>query len=376
MAEPITVRTGLPGHGKTLNAIIELDKQAHEQDRPVYYCNLEGLQPDKLKANWFEFTDALTWYELPESSIIVIDEAQRFFPVRDPRTPAPRAITQLETIRHGGREITFITQNASLLDVNIRRLAGCHIYFKRVFGTRRVSRYEFPKVVDTDKVMQLRDGNLKIIKLDSRYFNTYNSAVSHHFKAKIPKKLYFFIGCIFLIIYLFYSVFANFNKKESTDIKNPEAPAITNPLSSLGANVDTANTTHLTDKDKAMTVNEYLTYNKPRLKDYPASAPRYDELNKPVSMPKPSCISSTDKERILRAKIFGKETIYYNNEGAYLCQCYSQQGTKLAISGESCLLYVENGYFDDTKPDGYRSAGLTDGKDKKQGILDNLNTQG
>lgn len=66
----LIIRTGLPGAGKTLNAIREIDlehardpndptkrlhKDPHDPDlppRPIYYNGIPDLQIDKLKANW------------------------------------------------------------------------------------------------------------------------------------------------------------------------------------------------------------------------------------------------------------------------------------------------------------------------------------
>ena len=90
----LIIRTGLQGHGKTLNTIKEVDLSAKAQDRPVYYHNVTDLKPELLKASWFPFDDPLLWYELPDNAIIVVDEAQGsiehpMFGVRDPRKEVP-----------------------------------------------------------------------------------------------------------------------------------------------------------------------------------------------------------------------------------------------------------------------------------------------
>jgi len=81
----LVIRTGKPGHGKTLNTIREVDRKALAEGRVVYFHNINGLKPDQLQAQWFEFEDPEKWFELPNDSIIVVDEAQGWFGARDPR---------------------------------------------------------------------------------------------------------------------------------------------------------------------------------------------------------------------------------------------------------------------------------------------------
>ncbi|AWM80121.1 hypothetical protein DKL61_06990 [Gammaproteobacteria bacterium ESL0073] len=187
MGESVTIRTGKMGHGKTLNAIKEIDEQAKRENRIVYYHNIDGLQPDKLQAQWYEFENPHLWYELPGNTIIVIDEAQRFFGVRDPRMAVPKYISELETIRHQGQEIVFITQDHRFLDVNIRRLCGSHIHFKRALRSSGLVRYAFMEASDYDKAAVLVNADKTYTKLDKKLFGSYKSASDHHFKLEIPK---------------------------------------------------------------------------------------------------------------------------------------------------------------------------------------------
>jgi len=134
MSAPLILRTGLPGNGKTLNTIKEVDLKAKAEGRVVYYHNVAGLDPSKLSAQWYEFDDPLKWYELPNDSIIVIDEAQGnesqpMFGVRDPRKPVPPHVSAFETVRHKGHEVHLITQDPRFIDVHIRRLCNLHIHF-------------------------------------------------------------------------------------------------------------------------------------------------------------------------------------------------------------------------------------------------------
>ncbi|MGU1756547.1 zonular occludens toxin domain-containing protein, partial [Pseudomonas aeruginosa] len=125
----IYIRTGKPGHGKTLNTIREIDEKAFAESRVVYYHNIPELKTDKLKASWFEFEDPYKWFELPNDAIIVIDEAQGWFGVRDPRQKPPEHVSRFELIRHHGHEMHLVTQDPRFIDVHIRRLANGHVHF-------------------------------------------------------------------------------------------------------------------------------------------------------------------------------------------------------------------------------------------------------
>src|SRR5690606_19342440 len=94
---------------------------------------------------------------------------------------------------------------------------------------------------------------------------------------------------------------------------------------------------------------QYLESRAPRVRDIPASAPIYDQLATPQSFPKPVCIASSDS-RLLARNRSRMEVEYYN--GSFIgCRCNTQQGTRLDVSFDFCISVVENGYFDDTRPD-------------------------
>ena len=182
------IRTGLQGHGKTLNTIKEVDTSAKQQDRPVYYHNVTDLKPDKLQAHWYHFDDPHLWYELPENSIIVVDEAQGWFGVRDPRKEVPRYASEFEIMRKKGHEVHLITQDPRFIDVHVRRLCNKHIHYWRIFGSAKLSRYEMERCVnEVEKLASNKEATRTFPTLDKRYFGVYTSAkAGHHFKFKNP----------------------------------------------------------------------------------------------------------------------------------------------------------------------------------------------
>ena len=98
-----------------------------------------------------------------------------------------------------------------------------------------------------------------------------------------------------------------------------------------------------------LTKGEYLAARAPRLDNVPSSAPVYDQLTEPQSFPRLYCMASHDPNtyareftRMASAVVNGRETV---------CQCYTQQGTRVATDFAFCFNAVQNGYFDPTLPD-------------------------
>lgn len=71
-------------------------------------------------------------------------------------------------------------------------------------------------------------------------------------------------------------------------------------------------------------------------------------LTKPVSFPKPVCISTTYEGLLERNA--GSMVLGYESGRQHGCRCNTQQGTKLAVSFAYCMDVVKNGYFDHTRP--------------------------
>ena len=78
----------------------------------------------------------------------------------------------------------------------------------------------------------------------------------------------------------------------------------------------------------------------------------WDTLTVPKTFPRPQCI------RFNRG---------YDNPP--VCKCYSQQATPLNVSEKACNRYVDNGYFDHTRPDfNSDSMGGVPAQERDQGL--------
>lgn len=362
MGAPLTLITGLPGNGKTLNSIKELDAQAVKEDRVVYFHNIRGLKPETLKAQWYEFDNALEWFKLPENSLILVDEAQGFFPVRDPRKEVPEHCSQIETIRHGGRELWLVTQDANFLDVHVRRLCNRHVHFKRIFKSSKVLRHEWEQVTDTTKAASYKAAMTTPIKLDRKFFGSYESTAQgakHFLKFKPPLALYVLIPVLAFTGYYGFEVYDMYQRAVEP-AKPAEAPVRQQEKgadkSMIGQVADA-----ITPAGKGkQTVEQYLHDRAPRIASVPSSAPVYDDLTKPVSFPRTYCLSSRDEGFLERQGVRKRMKIGLVDGKRTGCGCYTQQGTTVATTFEYCMNAVNEGIFDPTIPDrGSRSMAMS-----------------
>ncbi|UEG62397.1 zonular occludens toxin domain-containing protein [Stutzerimonas chloritidismutans] len=347
----LVIRTGKPGHGKTLNTIREVDQKAHAEGRVVYFHNINGLKPDQLQAQWFEFEDPEKWFELPNDSIIVVDEAQGWFGARDPRARPPEHITRFETMRHQGHEVHLVTQDPRYLDVHLRRLCNTHIHYWRVFKSAQLLRFESEVVVEKVELKtSFKDADKKSLRLDKRYFGAYTSSnAKHHFQAKVPTKFILAICVLVGAGILVYRAYERYNTEKTALEATSSAPAgsmVDQVRDTVGAFIRPSADT---ERAAPLTVEQYLGKRVPRVQDLPASAPVYDGLTAPQTFPKPVCIATTDRDLI--ARNYKRMQVGDSDEGLTGCRCNTQQGTRLEVSFGFCMSVVQNGYFDDTKPD-------------------------
>lgn len=348
----LVLRTGLMGHGKTLNAIKEIDTEAKRQDRPVFYHNVTGLDPSKLSAKWYEFEDPLLWYELPQDAFIVIDEAQGdelkpMFGIRDPRKPVPLHVSRFEIMRKKGHEVHLITQDPRLIDVHARRLVNKHIHVWRIFGTTKLSRYELPRVNnEVEKFSQSKDADRTTITLDKKYFGVYSSAqAKHHFKFQPSRKAVMFaIACVVAAFFIGRAAMSFYSHTPDPQQPEEEGASPSSASSIAGSILGTG-----TDDTSPQTVAAYLDDRTPRIANIPSSAPVYDELAKPQTFPRLYCASSIDPNTYARE--FSRMPSAVVNGKPTVCQCYTQQATRFQTDFSFCMDVVERGYFDPTRVD-------------------------
>ena len=336
----ITLLTGAPGNGKGVYGIDWLmTRQSSENkrllsegkpERPVYYS---GITDCKVPG-WIELDDPTKWYECPPGSFILIAECQRVFRTRANGAPVPQHVEELETHRHRGYDLLLDTQHPMLIDQNVRRLVGQHFHIMRKFGMEKAVVHEWNKVVEQPH--KSRAGSVRHdYTFNKDVYGLYKSAEIHTVKRNVPFRYYlvFIIPLVIIgvLVAAYYSMTSLGDKAVTVEAQAPaEVPA------------QAAASRSPKEEPKL----SYFDARAPRVAAFPATAPVYDEITKPVVAPVPAaCVLSKSKG----------------------CNCYTQQATPLQVDENTCRQIVAHGYFQD-----FDNGTL---KDKQQPVLTETPTE-
>lgn len=315
--------TGTPGSGKTQKTLKEVTKNAHFQKRDVYYWGIPGLSKD---LGWTELEEAEKWDEIvPDGAVLIIDEAHTIFPRLKVGNDKPPHFIPLSTHRHRGLDIFIITQYPNDLDIYVRGRVGWHWHLKRKMGVEASVVHIANEAFYPGDKDAMAKCETEVYKFDKDVWKLYDSATVHNVQRRFPKKL-LWVPVLFLVGGgLAYTAYANL--QTMTDEPIEETPSSNQkPLTILEPSEQ---------KSQALRSDtvSYLSQYVPRVEGQPWTAPRYDDLNKPVSVPKPAgCI---------------------HNRKTNVCRCITQQGTPLAVKRSFCLAWMDNTqrFFDDTVSD-------------------------
>lgn len=153
----IELHTGVPGSGKTLKMVEDLaallkrgEKDAAEV-RPVYVHGIPELAlphlPVPMKSVQYDKAGSVIlvpdWEQMPDGSLVIIDECQSVFPPRSSQSKVPEHVAFLNVHRHRGFDVWITTQHPKLVDSTVRALVGRHKHFRRIFGMQRAIIYEW-----------------------------------------------------------------------------------------------------------------------------------------------------------------------------------------------------------------------------------------
>lgn len=308
MSAPVTVVSGLPGHGKTLHTVCFVKTWAEKEKRQVYAHNIEIL--DKQALPWEAF-DPENWHKLPVGAIIVVDEAHKVFPLRPTGSRIPSHVEAIAELRHQGHNLVLITQHPMSLDAEVRRRVGRHIHVVRRYGAQAAAIFEWPSIKENaDKTRKGAEQREWAYNKDA--YAWYKSAELHTVKRKLPLKLLVFPAAVVALIAAIWSIVAMIGKR-AEGVAEPvvaaaSAPAFAQQVAQSGT----------------LTPAEYVQRHQPRVVGLDYTAPAYDEVTRPVRAPYPAaCVQSQSKG----------------------CRCYSQQGTRLQVPEGICLQISEGGFF-------------------------------
>lgn len=339
----LRIFTGTPGNGKTLRVIQDVEALRKAKKRPVHYWNIGALTLDWIPlgdASTFGKLDegiepdpsvALRWYDVPVGSIVVIDEAQKLFPVRPRGAAVPKHVSELETHRHRGLDIVLVTQNPKLIDAHVRKLCGQHYHLRRVFGMERSRVFLWTEeCADVDTRSNLARAQSSVWKFPKEFYGTYKSADVHTHETKLPVKWLATIAIAIvafpLLVWIAYRTLTPDEPQDAVSSSELET-ALTRQREQTVKEVKE-------ELHAIMEANPWdARLHHSRVASVEASKPFYDALVRPVSMPK---ISGCAKLVV---------------DGQIDCWCNSQQGTRLDMTVRECLSYLKNGWFDFTRQD-------------------------
>lgn len=318
----IDLITGLPGNSKTLFTISFVREWAARENRPVFYSGIP-----ELKLDWQQI-EPEKWMDVPPKSIVVIDEAQRIFRNRSLGAQPPKHVTDLETHRHLGIDLVFITQHPSLIDPAIRRLAGRHRHMVRVWGMEMSTIHKWDSVKDNcDKPASRHDSEKTKWSFDKSIYKLYKSADEHTMKRSIPMRAKLLLLVPPILIGCVYAVYSlTVGKHQKPVVEQAVAPA----AGGAGVPEPPGQQSRREAKfDPVEDMKRYVQMSTPRVEGLAQTAPKYDELTKPTRVPVPAaCIQVADK-----------------------CRCFSQQGTSLDVKYSMCIEFARNGFFQEFDPD-------------------------
>lgn len=325
--------TGANGAGKTLNTLKWVAERAAKENRPVCHNGrFEPVQGGAL-ASW-KSIDFKDWQNQPDGTIFLIDECHNDMPTRAASSPVPDAIKALAEHRRRGMDFYLVTQHPQNVDTFVRRLIGSpgwHRHLKRAFGADLVSVLEWSAVnPNCEKAGAGNSGTVTMQAFPKEVYSWYKSASLHTGKKKIPKKLWVALACVILgPLALWWGVsnaYRSVVKPSGSELVAPgevkDKPAL---VVERAAPV----------QGPVKTLTAFIEDNTPRIPGLPHTAPKYDEVTKPVRAPVPAaCIEMASKG----------------------CKCYTQQGTIITgVSLDLCSNIVKTGFFMDFQPDGNRS---------------------
>jgi len=315
----IYLKTGQPGHGKTLRAI----QQALEfraKGREVYVAGVRGLK--FADAGFQELADPRKWQDCPDGSVILLDECYQWFPKGGGTAKVPDYIQAMATHRHRGFDFILVCQQASKqLSPFILGLVEHHEHIRRKFGFKKAlilwwDRYsDNVKKSDTKKFWSYPSTLMKRNLYESTTLDTTQRNVPWYVYA-LPLSVLFMLGLM--------------GWTKGWFAEHSARPAASSPSNGgqplLGGGVG-----GLAEKRPEDLV-KWLT---PRLPGQPWSAPAYD--GRPVAAePEVYCMAVDDGR----------------------CGCITEQGTKYEMEPAMCRTVARNGVYNPTRrpsPEGVRS---------------------
>lgn len=334
--------TGALGAGKTSNTIWYLINDPRFKDRPKFATFIRGFKYEELNfeqidkkdlENWVYWTDenddfsAVSNFE--KGSIILIDEADLFFPASLTDKNPPRWLREMARSRHHGLDFYIITQKASMISPFLLGLLQTHIYYHRPNGADYVNRYSWEHFQPNVNSRSNRlSGLCEKVVVPDEVFDLYESTVENT-RIKTPpihmyKKLAFVLLPMLLAPFIvYYVMYGHHVKEQPKPVTSMAVPKVSTPPVSNSPQTTTTST-----GQHVYTTQDFISLD-PTM---PWKASAYADLVRPTDFP-----------RIAACIVAEKSPINPDLQG---CHCYTQQATPIDIPQSACLVMVKKGWFD------------------------------
>lgn len=330
---PIKAITGTPGAGKTLSALEELCKAVgvdprkcktadelveklrnRDNPRPVFVCNVEGLKPGLFDT----LEDPLDWQDCPDGSLILVDEVWQFLGTQLKTKDDPRVL-DLAKHRHRGFDFIFTLQQPSQLTTFVRGLVGEHVHVSRKFGTELTERFVWPAMCDDpNSLYQRKRGSSAVWSYPEAVKGLYQSATIHTVKRKLPLRV---LALPALAVVLIASIVVGGMQIKS--FISPAEATAGEPAERSEHGDPPPPTAPVQAQPEALTADQWLERQTPRVATMPWSAPLFD--GRPVvADPAIYCMA-------------------IGENGSDGCECRTEQGTRYQLEYAECRFLAFNG---------------------------------
>ncbi len=317
--EPINLVTGNPGAGKTLFAI-DLLRKCKAEGLRCYHLNVNGLDPS-IAEQWDGPIE--NWRDLPEASVLLVDEAHGVFPVRRVNTEVPEHITALAQVRHRGMRIIIVDQDPTTIDTFIRKRVGAHYHLvnRTGFDTARV--FSSRSVINNPSSASWSTGESDLWKYPKDLYGKYKSASLHIKKRRIPKKFWFLIAAVLVAVVSSIWTISGFIYRFSVD-DEPQAqePLVPTMNAHQGYSVPMIGKSAFSGHNAWTNADTFAHAHTPLIPGVPWSAPVFQNLPL-TTVPDMLCI------RI----------------GEVRCRCFTEQMTRLDVERSTCYAAVDRGVY-------------------------------
>lgn len=332
----LTIVTGQPGNGKTLWILARIEAMRAKEGRPVFYSGIDLAEEGPLWSTWQKLGDIAErvepWrdpedntlkvrFTLPPGAIVVIDEAQRIYRVRPQGSKVPDHVAALETHRHLGLDLFFLSQHPTLLDMHCRKIAGYHVHVRRPAGLQKTNVYEWESV-QSDPLSQVsrKLARESVWSFPTEVFGWYKSAEAHTHKRNLPwKKMLLAFAALVVVIgsasYTAYHIMTGAGVVDTLKQKGADSVEGDGVRKGVGSGPNPWDE----------------TYRAPRVSGYVRTAPMFDPLQKVVSQP----------------KVAGCMMLQYG-DGEIDCRCSTDQGNVIPMTVRECRTLVREGWYDET----------------------------